>query len=117
MDRNRASRKLMESFLRLVNKYNAMEKFPLSFGTDHKFYHSERHMLDTIGGNRSMNITEFARVNGVTPWSPQMLRLNGFVPCLPVLKLNRSVDGKIGTFRKWHCTPIESGGGLNSTII
>ena len=66
MDRNKASRKLMESFLRMVNKYNAMEKFPLSFRTNHKFYHSERHMLDMFGGNQSMNITEFARMNGIT---------------------------------------------------
>jgi DNA-binding MarR family transcriptional regulator len=66
MDRNKASRKLMESFLRMVNKYKAMEKFPLSFGTEYKFYHSERHMLDIVGDNRSMNMTTFAQMNGVT---------------------------------------------------
>ncbi len=56
----------MESFLRMVNKYNAMEKYPLSFGTEHKFYHSERHLLDIVGKNLKMNISEFARFNGVT---------------------------------------------------
>lgn len=66
MDRKNASRKLMESFLRMVNQYNSMEKIPLSFGTKHRFYHSERHMLDIIGGNPSLNITEFAHLSGVT---------------------------------------------------
>ena len=66
MKRKEQSRKLMESFLRMVNKYNAMEKYPLSFGTPHKFHHSERHLLDVVGRNQSMNISEFARFNGVT---------------------------------------------------
>jgi DNA-binding MarR family transcriptional regulator len=66
MDRKKESRRLMESFLRMVNKYNAMEKHPLSFGTKHKFYHSERHLLDVVGRNQNMNITEFAEFNGVT---------------------------------------------------
>jgi len=56
----------MESFIRLVTIYNAMEKHPLSFGTHYKFYHSERHMLDIVGNNRKMNISEFARHSGVT---------------------------------------------------
>jgi DNA-binding MarR family transcriptional regulator len=57
---------IMEGFIRLVNKYNALEKYSLSYGTRHKFYHSERHMLDKFGENPHMNITDIAEAAGVT---------------------------------------------------
>jgi DNA-binding MarR family transcriptional regulator len=66
MNRKDASRKLMESFIRMVNKYNAMEKHTISYGTKHEFYHSERHMLDLFGDNPELNITELAQHTGVT---------------------------------------------------
>lgn len=56
----------MEGFIRLVNKYNALEKYPMRYGTRNKFYHSERHMLDQFGDNPEMNITEIAKAAGVT---------------------------------------------------
>lgn len=66
MDRDKASRELIESFIRMVNRFNSMEKHPISYGTKHKFYHSERHMMDTFGDNPDMNITELAEHMGVT---------------------------------------------------
>ena len=66
MNKKNASKELFESFLRLVNKYNALGKLPMQFGTGHKFYHSERHMLDIVGDDPGLNITEFARTAGVT---------------------------------------------------
>jgi DNA-binding MarR family transcriptional regulator len=66
MNRKNAGRELMESFIRMVNKYNAMEKHPVSYGTKHEFYHSERHMLDLFGDNPELNITELAQHTGVT---------------------------------------------------
>ncbi len=66
MDRKNASRKLMEGIIRMVNKYNSLAKHPMSYGTSHKFYHSERHMLDLFGANPEMNITELAGLIGVT---------------------------------------------------
>jgi DNA-binding MarR family transcriptional regulator len=50
----------------MVNKYNALEKIPARHGTRHNLYHSERHMLDKIGENTGMNVTEFATAAGVT---------------------------------------------------
>lgn len=52
--------------LRVVNRFKALEKHPMDFGTKHKLYHSERHMLDKIGENPGMNVTEFATRAGVT---------------------------------------------------
>ena len=66
MDKKKASKDIEELFIRLVNKYNALEKIPVSHGTKHYLYHSERHMLDKIGDNTGMNVTEFAAAAGVT---------------------------------------------------
>ena len=57
---------LIDSFLRLVNKSNALGKHPMTFGASYKFYHSERHMLDIVGDSPGLNITEFAKTAGVT---------------------------------------------------
>jgi len=66
MDRTKASREIMELFIRAVHKYNALEKTPSKLGSKHNLYHSERHFLDKIGDNPGMNITEFAGAAGIT---------------------------------------------------
>ena len=66
MNKKNASKKLIDHFLRLVNKYNSLGRHPLSFGTPYNFFHSERHMLDIVGDDPGLNITEFANAAGVT---------------------------------------------------
>jgi DNA-binding MarR family transcriptional regulator len=66
MDRKKASKDIAELFIRMVNKYNALEKIPARHGTHHNLYHSERHMLDKIGDNTGINVTGFAAAAGVT---------------------------------------------------
>ena len=66
MNKKRASKDLLERFVRLVNKYNALGKHPMTYGTQHKFHHSERHMLDIVGDDPGLNLTEFAKAVGVT---------------------------------------------------
>ncbi len=66
MKRENAGKEIIELFIRMVNKYNSLEKIPARHGTIHNLYHSERHMLDKIGDNRGMNVTEFAEAAGVT---------------------------------------------------
>jgi len=66
MDRKKASKDIAELFMRMVNKYNALEKIPARHGTKHGLYHSERHMLDKIADNTGMNVTELAAAAGVT---------------------------------------------------
>ena len=66
MNKKNASKELIDRFLRLVNKYNSLGKHPLSFGTPYNFFHSERHMLDIVGDDPGLNITEFANAAGVT---------------------------------------------------
>ncbi len=66
MERERESKEVIDIFLRLVHKINALEKAPVEHGKDFRLYHSERHMLDKVGDNPGMNVTEFARAVGVT---------------------------------------------------
>jgi DNA-binding MarR family transcriptional regulator len=66
MKREETSKELIELFIRMVTKYNSLEKIPARHGTRHNLYHSERHMLDKIGDNTGMNVTEFAAAAGVT---------------------------------------------------
>lgn len=66
MDRKNATKEIVELFIRITNKYNSLEKIPVTYGKNHNLYHSERHMLDKIGDNPEMNITEFAHAVGVT---------------------------------------------------
>lgn len=66
MNKREACKALMESFIRMVSKYNALEKYPLRYGTEHEFYHSERHMIDLFGDHPAKNVTELASLAGVT---------------------------------------------------
>ena len=66
MDREKISEEIIELFIRLANKYKAMEKIPLDFGVGAHLYHSEMHLIDQIGDHPDLNITELAKVMGVT---------------------------------------------------
>jgi len=66
MDKEKASKDIMGLFLRIVRTYNSMEKLPAKHGSKHELYHSERHILDVIGDNPAMNVSELAAVIGVT---------------------------------------------------
>lgn len=56
----------MELFLQSVRTFNSLEKVPHKAGAEHSLYHSERHLMDMIGDQPGVNITEFARSAGVT---------------------------------------------------
>jgi DNA-binding MarR family transcriptional regulator len=66
MDRQKTCEEVVALFIRLVNKYRSLEKIPVDYGTNQVLYHSERHMIDQIGGHPRLNMTEFARIMGVT---------------------------------------------------
>ena len=66
MDRIETSEEIIELFIRLANKYKALEKIPVDYGVGTDLYHSERHLIDQIGDHPEMNITELAGLAGVT---------------------------------------------------
>lgn len=102
MDRQKISQEIVERFIRLANKYRQLEKIPVEYGTDQMLYHSERHMLDQIGDHPEMNMSEFARVMGVTRGAVsqvvQKLESKG------VVKRRRSIDNQKEVFLELTAT-------------
>ncbi len=66
MDKTKAAEQVMELFIRAARRYQALEKMPACSGDRYGLHHSERHMLDLVGGSPDINMTEFARAAGVT---------------------------------------------------
>lgn len=66
MDKKKAAEKIVELFIRLANKYNSLEKIPVDYGAGENLYHSERHLIDQVGDNPDLNITQLAKHVGVT---------------------------------------------------
>ena len=68
MDKEEASREIADLLIKVVNRYNALERHAVSSGPGGrvKLYHSERHMIDVIGSRPAMNVTEFAVATRVT---------------------------------------------------
>jgi len=59
-------RDMMVDFLRLVNKFNKLEKQPLDFGAGDLLYPSEIHTIDEIGKKKGQTVTELCKRFGVT---------------------------------------------------
>lgn len=66
MRREKVYEEIVGLFIRLSNKYNALERIPVDYGAGKDIYHSERHLLDQIGEHPEKNVTELARFVGVT---------------------------------------------------
>ena len=55
-----------ETFLRIINKFKALEKIPIDHGTGDLLYASEVNTLEIIGKYSGLNMTELAKKRGVT---------------------------------------------------
>ncbi len=53
-------------FIQVMNRYSALEKTPLDFGTNERLYPSEIHTIEAIGKNYGINITALGNALGVT---------------------------------------------------
>jgi len=65
-DRRHLCQYIAAQFVRVMNTYNALEKTPLEFGTSERLYPSEIHMIEAIGKNHGINVTELGNTLGVT---------------------------------------------------
>ncbi len=59
-------KQISEKFLQILNRYTAMEKMPMDFGTGEKLRPSEIHTIEAIGKNHEINITGLAAKMGIT---------------------------------------------------
>jgi DNA-binding MarR family transcriptional regulator len=66
MSEKRDYNNLIESFFRIVNKFSQFEKKPRDFGIGITVYPSEIHTIEIIGKNAGLNVTELARLLGIT---------------------------------------------------
>lgn len=57
---------LMESLLWLMEDYVQLAATPKSYGTDMLFHRLDIHLIETIGANEGINVTELARKHGIT---------------------------------------------------
>lgn len=55
-----------ETFLRIINKFKALEKIPIDHGTGDLLYASEINTLEIIGKYSGINMTQLALKRGVT---------------------------------------------------
>ena len=56
----------IDTFVRIINKYNSLNQRPLDYGTGDKLFPSEIHTLDTIAAGEDVYISELALRLGVT---------------------------------------------------
>ncbi len=66
MSEKRNYNNLVGLFFRIVNKFSQFEKKPRDFGTGITVYPSEIHTIEVIGKNAGVNVTELARLLGIT---------------------------------------------------
>ena len=57
---------ILQSGLKLINKYYDINKRPRSYGTDVRLYPSEIHVIDVIGSGKNMTTTKIAAQLGIT---------------------------------------------------
>jgi len=71
----RQSERVLEIMTRIINKASSLMTEPHHFGTDDVLYASEIHMLDVIGRNPGINVTEIADKLGITKGAvPKIIR-------------------------------------------
>ncbi|GEK28774.1 MarR family winged helix-turn-helix transcriptional regulator [Furfurilactobacillus siliginis] len=82
MQKDRAT-ELTSLFLRVINRYNELEKMPFDYGTGVLLHPSESHTIEEIGKNPNINITKLAELQGITKGAVskkiQQLRKRGLV--------------------------------------
>jgi DNA-binding MarR family transcriptional regulator len=100
----------------IMKLYEDLEKTPRKFGTDMPLTSSEIHLLELIGDNEGLSVTDIARIQGVTKGAISQnlkrLKAKGFTVSQPDSKnISRSLilltnKGKIAYYahKHWHET-------------
>jgi DNA-binding MarR family transcriptional regulator len=69
------SKTVHEIMIRIINKASSLMTEPRTFGIDELLYTSEIHMVDVIGRNPGINVTEIAQKLGITKGAiPKIIR-------------------------------------------
>ncbi len=66
---------ISDLFIRVVNRFNEMEKIPYFSGADLLLHLSEVHTIESIGKNEDINVTKLSKLQGVSKAAiSQMIR-------------------------------------------
>jgi DNA-binding MarR family transcriptional regulator len=57
---------IIDKFNQMLNKFNQIEKNPRDYGTGMLLYPSEVHLIESIGKNPGINVTELANIHGIS---------------------------------------------------
>ncbi|WP_094604402.1 hypothetical protein SPSIL_053750 [Sporomusa silvacetica DSM 10669] len=69
------SKTVHEIMIRIINKVSSLMAEPRDFGIDELLHNSEIHMVDMIGRNPGINVTEIAQKLGITKGAiPKIIR-------------------------------------------
>jgi len=66
MDKDKLFREFLESFNRIINKYNTINKIVFDYGSGDLLYPAEIHTLNAIDKYKDENITELGRRLGIS---------------------------------------------------
>lgn len=95
MERQQQYMQLMETLIRVIHKFYALEKIPKDFGIGENFYQQEIHTIAAIGNNPDINVTQLAEKLGVTKGtiSPVVTKLaeRGYVSKLKGGESNKEI--------------------------
>jgi DNA-binding MarR family transcriptional regulator len=64
--RNENINTIYERFSRIVKLSEKLEKIPRSYGTDELLTSSEVHLIEIIGDNEKLSVTDLAKLRGIT---------------------------------------------------
>ena len=66
---------LIQSFTRIIYIFGQLERMPRDFGVGHLLYPSEVHVVDSIGKNPGIKLTDLAKTLGITKGAvPKIIR-------------------------------------------
>lgn len=57
---------IIEKFSRVVKMWQQIEKQPRKFGIDEDLYSAEIHLIEVVGENKDMSVSELAGLMGIT---------------------------------------------------
>ena len=63
---NQELRSMIDTFLKILHTYSAIEKKPKDLGTGDLLFVSEMHAISIIGKNPEINLSQLAEITGVT---------------------------------------------------
>lgn len=122
MDKNLQIDKLPRKLLNIINHFNENDKKARNFGTDTVLHLSEIHLIEFIGDNEKLSISEIARKKNITKGavSQTLIRLEGKKLIVKALNLENKSQAIVSLTKKgWtaYCEHKKYHEDINKVIL